>query len=574
MRRSLLLLIVVIAVPVTTALAAFGDPEVADPTFFVSDTIPDQLQVDAAGRAYFVSFDRRPVGDPDDGDTDTQVVVYERCGTDWQVDSRHGMDDDPSFETRPIALEVAADGDALVVWLDGDNTQKTIFASFRPAAGDWGDPEVVDTLPVSRVLTDIDADGDPVVAYVEDTGTVGAVPLRVAVRNRTTGTWTADELDDIDALQAVAMSPGGDAIVLTSDGQQFGAFHSFFRPAAGTWGAKQEVDEDGVIQTVVPNAIAFAPDGKALLGIAQPDFGIQGDMVMTAVRTAGAAGTWSGLTTLSEVDNGAGGIGSIDAATHPAGVVLGWIERQNGLLAEDLGVARFNGGGFEPPKVYDADRRFVEVSVGAAADGRAVVAAQHQTAGGENRILVGEAQGIAGPWPMQLEKAPSQTGDHRDPRVGAGGITAVAYGVHAGNDSRSEVVADGSSPSCDGATPTATATATATATSSPNPQPTPPPAPPAVADPPGDQVPPRGKLQKVAYKGGKVRIALRLDESATVTFKVDGRQLGKKRLKAGTRKLALKPKKKLKKGRHRLTAVAVDSVGNRSKTLEKRFRVR
>ena len=48
-----------------------------------------------------------PIGNPEDADTDRQVVVYERCGSAWQVDSRHGAIDDPGFATRPISLEVA-----------------------------------------------------------------------------------------------------------------------------------------------------------------------------------------------------------------------------------------------------------------------------------------------------------------------------------------------------------------------------------------------------------------------------------------------------------------------------------
>jgi hypothetical protein len=564
-RRSLFLIVALLMFPTAVALAAFGEPEVADPTFFVSDTAPDQLQVDAAGHAYFASIVDEPVGN--DGDTDRQVIVYERCGTSWKEEIRGGMLDDGSYSTRPIALEVAPSGDALGVWLDGTSSEQTIYTSFRPADGGWSAPEAVDTLPVSRVLTDIAPNGDAVIAYVEDTGTIGAVPLKVAVRTKADGTWAKDELDDIDALQAVAMSPDADAIVLTSDGQQFGAFHSFFRPRGGSWGGKEDVDD--VIQTVVSVAIAFGPDGKAVFGAAQPDIGSENDRVMTAVRGAGPGGTWSNLAELSEVDNSAGFVYGLDAATHPGGVVLGWIERQTGAFLDDLGVARYNGTSFEAPKIYSVDDFFGTVSVGATPGGRAIVAAQHQTPADRNRVMVAEASGIGGPW-GEIEEIPAPPGDHRDPRVGAGGIVAVAYGVH-GTDQRSEVVADGPSPSCDGSTPTATATATgtATATAGPNPQPPPPP-PPALED----VVAPKGKLQKVAFKGGKLRITLKLDEAAAVTFKVDGKALAKKKLKAGTRKLALKPKKKLERGRHTLTAKAVDASGNRAKTLKKRFRVK
>ena len=108
MRRSLVLLIAVMAIPVATAWAAFGDPEVADPTFFVDNTIPEQLQVDGDGRAYFVSQEIVPIGDPDDADTDRQVVVYERCGTAWQVDSRHGLERRPGLrDAADLARGVA-----------------------------------------------------------------------------------------------------------------------------------------------------------------------------------------------------------------------------------------------------------------------------------------------------------------------------------------------------------------------------------------------------------------------------------------------------------------------------------
>jgi hypothetical protein len=574
-RRPLFLIVLLLAIP-GVALAAFDDPEVADPIFFVSDTIPDQLQVDSAGRAYFVSMADVPVGDPEDGDTDRQVIVYERCGTAWQVDSRHGEPDDGSFSTRPISLEVAASGDMLLTWLDGTNDEKTIFTRFRPAGGDWGAPHEVETLPVSNVMTDIAPNGDAVVAYVEDTGTADPVPLQVAVRTRSSGAWANDELGNVQALWEVTMSPSADALVLTADRTaQATTLDSWMRPAGGAWGARQEAAE---FDTTNPlrTAVAFGPDGKAVLGVGVPDrFGIIPDTVVSAVRTAGQAGSWSGLTERSSVDDSSGGIVDIDAVTHPGGVVLGWIEKQAGAFTSDLALARFNGGGFEAPKVYDVDDQFIALSVGAAPSGEAIVAAQHETTSNRNRIVTGEAAGIAGAWPASLEEIPAPAGDHRDPRVGAGGIVAVAYGVHAGNDSRSEVVADGPSPSCSGgSTPTPTATATATASADPDPDPDPSPPGPQPQPPAPDLAAPKGKLAKLAFKGGKVRLTLRLDEAATVTFRVDGKQLAKRTLKAGTRKLALKPKKKLKRGRHTLTAIAVDGAGNRAKTLKKRFRVR
>ena len=566
--RPLLLIVLLLAVP-AVAWAAFDDPETVDPQFFVSDTILEQLQVDAAGHAYFVSQEIVTIGDPSNGDTDRQLVVYERCGTSWQVGVRHGDDDDGSFQTRPISLEVAPSGDMLAVWLDGNSSEQTIYTSFRAAGGDWGDPQPVEALDVSNLWSDIAPNGDAVLAYQEDA--VGA-GLEVAVRTTATGDWVPEDLGAADAVRAVAMSPAADAIVLTAEGNQPATLHTFFRPAGSGWQPRQTVDD--LPRNGSPLAIAFAPDGKAVLGAGVDDVSIEPDKVMTAVRGAGAAGTWSELTELSEVGTTSGAIGVVDAATHPNGVVLGWNQRDNNALLDDLGVARFNGTAFEAPKIYSVDNQFIALSVGATPAGRTIVAAQHRTPAGKDRILVGEAQGIAGAWPGTLDEVAAQADDQRNPRVGAGGIAAIAYGVHTdtGNDDRTEVVADGPSPSCGGGstpTPTPSATATATATASPNPQPQPPPPP----GPPQDVTAPKGKLQKVAFAGGKIRITMRLDEASTVTFKVDGKALAKRKLKAGTRKLALKPKKKLKRGRHTLTAKARDASGNSAKTLKKRFKV-
>ena len=43
MRRSLFLIVVLMAIPAAVAWGALGDPEVADPTFAVSDEILEQL---------------------------------------------------------------------------------------------------------------------------------------------------------------------------------------------------------------------------------------------------------------------------------------------------------------------------------------------------------------------------------------------------------------------------------------------------------------------------------------------------------------------------------------------------
>ena len=133
---------------------------------------------------------------------------------------------------------------------------------------------------MTHVLTDIAPNGDAVIAYVEDTGTIGPVPLQVAVRTKATGTWATQDLGEVEGLWAVAMSPAADAIVLTADRALGTTLNTWHRPAGGGWGAKQEVDDGSTPPTPLRFAIAFGPDRKAVLGVGVP----------SALRDPGAGG--------------------------------------------------------------------------------------------------------------------------------------------------------------------------------------------------------------------------------------------------------------------------------------------
>ena len=142
---------------------------------------------------------------------------------------------------------------------------------------------------MTHVLTDIAPNGDAVIAYVEDTGTIGPVPLQVAVRTKAAGTWATEDLGEVEGLWAVAMSPSADAIVLTADRPRRGRRSTpGTSPAGGDWGAKQEADEVDTTNSL-RTAIAFGPDRKAVLGVGVPSlYGVLAPEVQTAVRGAGS----------------------------------------------------------------------------------------------------------------------------------------------------------------------------------------------------------------------------------------------------------------------------------------------
>ena len=140
-------------------------------------------------------------------------------------------------------------------------------------------------------------------------------------------------------------------------------------------------------------------------------------------------------------------------------------------------------------------------------------------------------------------------------------------------------VGDGTPSPTPSASPTATATATVTATPAPSatatPEPTagPPPAPGPV--PRADRSAPRLRAVRATAQRRGARVALTLDEPATVTLTARRRGAAKairrsRRLPAGSGAIALR----LAPGRYALAVVAEDAAGNRSGAVRRTLRVR
>lgn len=584
MRRLVLLVLALAALPATAEAAiGFGTPEPVDPFFATEDTFTGrQLQVDASGRALFVSHEDVVV-DAEEGTTDRQVVVYERCGTTWQVSDRLGNVHSGGVETIASTLAMTPAGDAVVIWTEGNAYLQTIYASFRAAGGAWSAPEAIDTLDIAgSVMSDIAPNGDVAIAYRERTFPTSA--LRVAVRPKSTGTWVKETLNQVGAVRAVAMTPTADAVVLVSTGSAPAQLASLYRPAGGSWDAPQAIGE--IASTIAPTRIVGLPDGQVLLVVGELDSAGNKDRVRHATRALGTGGAWSALTDLtgSQVADSDGGIIDLELVRHPSGALAAWVKRDTAAFDEDAAVARYVGGaGFETPQTYSLDGRFVSVAAATDAAGRSLLAAHHSGASERIRVAVAEA-GEA--WPTQTDLLSPDSGDRRGPVAAGDGILAVGWGVHSGSNATSEAVADGPSPACSDPDPDPDPGTPDPGTPDPGtpdpgtpdpgtPDPGSPAPPPGGAPPPPaapDAIAPRARLSKLRFSRGRVRFVLALDEAARVTITLDGRRVAVRRLAAGRHKLAVKPRRRLRHGKHRLALKAVDAAGNAAPAVKARFR--
>jgi len=211
MRLRRLLPVIAIAVfgGVPAALAVSADPwgpaETADPTYWPPGLYNDdaaQLAVDKDGNALWASFARN-------NQSDDQMAIYERCGTTWQR-TLLGTPVEHFFGT---GLEIAANGTAMAVWrVEDDVTDKaTHYSAVRPPGGTWQQPQTIVT----------DADVSNVQFAVSDTGAAVAVwadpsPGGIFASFRPAdGDWgTPAKVVDVMLRHDIAMSATGDAVLL------------------------------------------------------------------------------------------------------------------------------------------------------------------------------------------------------------------------------------------------------------------------------------------------------------------------------------------------------------------------
>jgi hypothetical protein len=347
---------------------------------------------------------------------------------------------DPNVTFVQFALSDA--GDAIATWTD--SSPAGTYASVRPAGGAWGAPE-------------------PVVATTR--------------------------------AHAVAMSASGEAVVLFQ-GPTPGYVFAKDRAVGGGWGGEQKVLENNYQDTLREMMVEFDGTGRA---VALARFREFNDAIRVNTRSAGVAGTW-GLTDQVLDDDGANPPNpSFDLrklralVRHPAGAVAVWTRRSTSSnFNDDIVVSRETGGAWEVPIAFDLASRFDSAAAATNAAGEILLAGALDH-GGVDDIWATIAPSISGAWPAMTLVSPSAnaTNQYRDAfAAGGGSAFYVGWGVHGGNNQRTEVISTKPAGATCGvaptptATATATASATATATASPNPLPAPSPTPSPQPQPP------------------------------------------------------------------------------------------
>ena len=254
---------------------------------------------------------------------------------------------DPLVEARHPNVAFDGSGNALLVWEQDDEGNKEIQASFRPAGGGWETTIDLSTLDRDSREPEVafDGAGNALVVWSEFDGTSDyivmarertaegewqtAVPLsptggdgeitRLALNadgDAVAGwRWSPDDAES-DTLAQVAYRPAGDGweaehdlsgagacpvapeVALDSSGNAVAvweenncsgtyAARTAFRPAAGPWGASEDLSDPATANAFAPQ-VAMDGDGNA---VAVWEGEQSGDPLQVAERPA--TGTWS-----------------------------------------------------------------------------------------------------------------------------------------------------------------------------------------------------------------------------------------------------------------------------------------
>jgi hypothetical protein len=449
---------VLIGVPVALAAMAdpFGAPEVSDPKWWPSEFASPILRADADGHAYWLSFIRNEDGDD-------QVAVYERCGGTTWTPTLIGT---PADNLYVVGMQVAANGTAMVLWSVSTSQSTTFYSAVRPPGGAWGAPQtVLQDAEVSSIQFALSDSGAAVAVWADSSPAGTFAKVRPA-----DGEWGAVETVTGTARDHdVAMSASGDAIVLFRDDYP-GVIRSSFRPVGGPWGAPQEVLKNGYPDTLKQLMVEFDGLGRA---VAMANFREFVDTVRVNVRTGGVWGSTDPDHTVRDFATTHDLRGIHALARHKDGAVAAWIRVPTSSNPNsELVVSRLSAGGWDTPHAFAVKRVYHAAAV---ANSAGEILVTSSVSGTFSDVRAAVVPSLTAAWPADLTRVspePSAQADYRGQATAAASGTAffVGWGVHRGNNERSEVIATRPAATCGTASPTPTPTPTPT----PNPLPAPP----------------------------------------------------------------------------------------------------
>jgi hypothetical protein len=470
------------------ATVAFGPPEPVETGHGIAELryYGEQVGVDAAGNAFIGNKLTVPVG----GDEDEQALVLRRCGSGWSQSLTAGS---PEQLTHAHDLAVASGGAAVLVWSDEHSSADSrLFASYRPAGGDWGAPEPIASGAIEDFDVDISDAGAAAVIWA--TGSINSRKVFASHRPIGGGWEAGHELAGL-YTGVLAVSGAGEIAVVGQNG--LGAddpLKAFIRPPGAPWPASSEPvpypPGNPFSKTNGPNAVEYDGAGRLIV--------LDNENNFTVEATVRAGGVW-GETQI--IQQGGGAAGVLDLARTPGGAVAAW------HVGGELRVARYTGV-WETPKVYSGGD-FTTASLAADAAGNVVVAATRIMPAGHEVWSAATEPGS--PWPEMTRLSPEAAGPryYRDPAAGGGKYLVVAYSAWNGAERSSVAVASGAAPDCSSQPPPPPP-------ADPTPQPGPPPPPPADPTPtPTPKPAARPKLADFVKFGSCAR-----KRKLAVTFKV------------------------------------------------------
>jgi hypothetical protein len=240
------------------------DVEVNDDGTAEDQDLPS-IAVDPGGNAYAVWQDERNGNDSD------IYFSYRPAGGDWGANSI--VNDDATGQDQ-YAPSIAVDpsGNAYAVWHDSRSGNADIYFSHRPAGGTWGpnvrvDDDAGTTTQIYPSIA-VDPRGNAYAVWWDARN--GNNDIYFSYRPAG-GAWSANVMVSDDGTgrdqehPSIAVDPSGNAYAVWHDfrsGTNDDIYFSY-RPAGGTWGANERVDDDAGTQRQAFPSIAVDPGGNA-----------------------------------------------------------------------------------------------------------------------------------------------------------------------------------------------------------------------------------------------------------------------------------------------------------------------
>lgn len=202
------------------------------------------IDVDATGRAYAVWASDAP--------RDVYFSARSITGT-WSLEERINDDIGAAAQYDPD-IAVDDDGNAYVIWSDSRDDVSDIFFAYRSASGVWSNNEKVhpdasgDYQDVPAIA--VDASGNAYAVWVDESSFDGEVDIYATVRPAN-GSWGFRELVNDDGIAGrdqfdpdIAVSPLGYAYAVWEDNRTIDSQVYFAeRPPDGAWGTNVRLDD-------------------------------------------------------------------------------------------------------------------------------------------------------------------------------------------------------------------------------------------------------------------------------------------------------------------------------------------